>query len=205
MFFLTTPNSPYGYVFPPEWTRKLLDSFDGIVVADEAYVDFAENSSLPLLRDYPRLIIVRSLSKSSSLAGMRVGFALGHEAVMAEIMKVKDSYNVSRLAQVAACAALEDDRYARDTRNRIVASRERLASGLTSLGFVVMPSRSNFVFAATADGSSAGRLYEELLRRGFLVRYFASDGLSDGLRISVGNDEEIDTLLGTIQEEIRGG
>ena len=204
-FFLTTPNSPYGYVFPPEWTRKLLDSFDGIVVADEAYVDFAENSSLPLLRDYPRLIIVRSLSKSSSLAGMRVGFALGHEAVMAEIMKVKDSYNVSRLAQVAACAALEDDQYARDTRNRIVASRERLANGLTSLGFVVMPSRSNFVFAAAADGSSAGRLYEELLRRGFLVRYFASDGLSDGLRISIGSDEEIGTLLGTIKEEIRGG
>ncbi len=205
IFFLTTPNSPYGYAFPPAWTARLLSSFRGIVVADEAYVDFAEESSLSLLADNPRLLIVRSMSKSSSLAGMRVGFAFGHEAMIAQIMKVKDSYNVSRLAQVAACAALEDQQYARETRRRIVATREKLAGSLTALGFTVMPSRANFVFAVPPAGLDARALYEGLLRRGFLVRHFASNGLSDGLRISVGSDAEMDSLLATIQGEQHGG
>ncbi len=205
VFFLTTPNSPYGYAFPPEWTGKLLGSFHGIVVADEAYADFAEHSSLPLLAGNPRLLIVRSMSKSSSLAGMRVGFVFGHEVMIGQIMKVKDSYNVSRLAQVAACAALEDERYASETRNRIVSTRERLTESLRAMGFTVMPSRANFVFAATADGGNARSLYEGLLRRGFLVRHFAADGLSDGLRISVGTDEETDALCDSIRGEMHGG
>jgi histidinol-phosphate aminotransferase len=205
VFFLTSPNSPYGCVFPTEWTERLLSAFHGIVVADEAYVDFAEESCLPLLAKNPRLIIVRSMSKSSSLAGMRIGFAFGHEAVIAQIMKVKDSYNVSRLAQVAACAALEDDQYARETRNRIVATRERLKERLTTLGFTVLPSRANFVFAVPPADSDARTLYEKLLRDGFLVRHFASNGLSDGLRISVGSDEEMDSLLASLKGETHGG
>ncbi len=205
IFFLTTPNSPYGCAFPAQWTARLLSAFPGIVVADEAYVDFADESSLPLLAENPRLFIVRTMSKSSSLAGMRIGFAFGHEAMIAQVMKVKDSYNVSRLAQVAACAALEDQEFARDTRDRIVATRERLTQGLTELGFTVPPSRANFVFAATPDGSSARPLYESLLRRGFLVRHFASAGLSDGLRISVGSDEDTDALLASLREEMHGG
>jgi histidinol-phosphate aminotransferase len=205
IFFLTTPNSPYGSVFPAAWTAKLLSSFRGIVVADEAYVDFADESSLPLLAENPRLLIARSMSKSSSLAGMRVGFAFGHEAMIAQLMKVKDSYNVSRLAQAAACASLEDEDYARKTRNRIVATRERLAERLRALGFVVPPSRANFVFAATPDGKDARPLYDALLRRGFLVRHFASDGLSDGLRISIGSDEDMDALLASLQGELHGG
>jgi histidinol-phosphate aminotransferase len=145
------------------------------------------------------------MSKSSSLAGMRVGFAFGHEDVIAQIMKVKDSYNVSRLAQVAAYASLKDEQYAKETRNKIVATRERLTESLRGLGFAVMPSRANFVFAATADGSSARPLYESLLSRGFLVRHFASDGLSDGLRMSVGTDEETDALCDFIRGETHGG
>jgi histidinol-phosphate aminotransferase len=205
IFFLTTPNSPYGYVFPAEWTARLLAAFPGIVVADEAYVDFADESSLPLLAENPRLLIVRTMSKSSSLAGMRIGFVFGHEAMISQIMKVKDSYNVSRLAQVAACAALEDEEYARRTRGRIVATRERLTQGLTKLGFTVLPSRANFVFAATPDGGSARPLYERLLGRGFLVRHFASEGLSDGLRISIGSDEDMDALLASLRGEMHGG
>jgi len=205
IFFLTTPNSPYGCVFPAAWTAKLLSSFRGMVVADEAYVDFADESSLPLLAENPRLLVVRSMSKSSSLAGMRVGFAFGHEAMIAQVMKLKDSYNVSRLAQVAACASLEDREYSDATRNRIVATRERVTRGLQALGFTVPPSRANFVFAATPDGKSARPLYEALLRRGFLVRHFASDGLSDGLRISIGSDEEMDALLASLQGEMHGG
>ncbi|HVP17381.1 MAG TPA: histidinol-phosphate transaminase [Spirochaetia bacterium] len=205
IFFLTTPNSPYGYLFPPDWIASLLSSFRGIVVADEAYVDFAEESSLPLLAGNPRLLIVRSLSKSSSLAGMRVGFAFAHEAMIAEIMKVKDSYNVSRLAQVAGSAALADDRYARAARNRIVATRARLTERLAALGFTVLPSRANFVFAVPPGADNARPLYDGLVRRGFLVRHFASDGLSDGLRISIGTDEEIDSLLASIEGEMHGG
>ncbi len=205
VFFLTTPNSPYGYLFPARWIARLLESFGGVVVADEAYVDFADESSLPLLAGNPRLLIVRSLSKSSSLAGMRVGFAFGHEAMIAEVMKVKDSYNVSRLAQVAGCAALGDGEYARRTRDRIVATRQRLAERLATLGFTVLPSRANFVFAIAPAGRDARPLYESLLGRGFLVRHFASDGLSDGLRISVGSDEEIDSLLASLQGEMHGG
>ena len=205
IFFLTTPNSPYGYVFPAEWTGRLLAAFPGIVIADEAYVDFAEESSLPLLADNPRLIIVRTMSKSSSLAGMRVGFALGQQEMIAQLMKVKDSYNVSRLAQVAACAALEDQEYARRTRDRIVATRERLTGGLTALGFTVMPSRANFVFAVPPAGADARLLYQDLLQRGFLVRHFASNGLSDGLRISIGSDEEMDSLLASLRGELHGG
>jgi len=205
IFFLTTPNSPYGYVFPASWTAKLLSTFPGIVVADEAYVDFADESSLPLLAENPRLLLVRSMSKSSSLAGMRVGFVFGHPAMIAQIAKVKDSYNVSRLAQVAACASLEDEGYARTTRNRIVATRERLTQRLQALGFVVPPSRANFVFAATPDGKSARPLYDALLGHGFLVRHFDSDGLSDGLRISIGSDEDMDSLLASLQGEMNGG
>ncbi|HUI71748.1 MAG TPA: histidinol-phosphate transaminase [Spirochaetia bacterium] len=205
VFFLTTPNSPYGYSFPPAWTERLLASFRGIVIADEAYADFAEESNLPLLASNPRLLIVRSMSKSSSLAGMRVGFAFGHEAMIAELMKVKDSYNVSRLAQVAAYAALEDEQYAGDTRNRIVATRERLTQSLSSLGFTVMPSRANFLFAVPPASVDARRLYEGLLGQGFLVRHFASDGLADGLRISVGSDEEMEALLSCIKGEMHGG
>jgi len=205
IFFLTTPNSPYGYVFPHEWTDRLLSSFRGIVVADEAYVDFADDSSLPLLARNPRLLIVRSMSKSSSLAGMRVGFAFGHETMIAQLMKVKDSYNVSRLAQVAACAALEDEEYARLTRDRIVATRERLTGSLAALGFAVLPSRANFVFAVPPSGVDARALYQGLLQNGFLVRHFASDGLSDGLRISIGSDEEMDSLLASLRGEMHGG
>jgi len=106
---------------------------------------------------------------------------------------------------VAAYAALEDEQYARDTRNRIVATRERLRQSLTELDFTVMPSRANFLFAVPPAGSDARGLYEGLLRQGFLVRHFASDGLSDGLRISVGSDEEMDTLLACIKGEMHGG
>ncbi|HVO38398.1 MAG TPA: histidinol-phosphate transaminase [Spirochaetia bacterium] len=204
LFFLTTPNSPYGYSFPASWVSRLLEEFRGIVVADEAYVDFAEESSLPLLADNPRLIIARSLSKSSSLAGMRAGFALAHEAIIAEMAKVKDSYNVSRLAQVAASAAIADREYARSTREKVVATRARLTRELSGLGFTVLPSRANFIFAVPPVRRGARVLYEALLARGFLVRHFDSAPISDGLRISVGSDAETDALLAAVREEMNG-
>ena len=200
MFLLTTPNTPYGAAFPTTWVSALLKQFPGIVVADEAYIDFASESALPLLASHPRLIIVRTLSKAYSLAGMRAGLAFAHDELITEMMKVKDSYNVSRLAQVAACAALEDDAYFRLTRDRLVATRGRFSQALSRLGFTVPPSHANFLFAVPPKGLAASAVYEGLLGRGFLVRYWKTGIVSDGLRISIGTDEEMDALLAALEE-----
>jgi histidinol-phosphate aminotransferase len=205
LFLLTSPNSPYGMVFPTAWIARLLAAFKGIVVADEAYVDFASQSSLPLLASNPRLVIVRTLSKSYALAGMRVGLAFAHEAVIRELMKVKDSYNVSRLAQVAACEALADRAWFAETRDRVINTRARFSARLAAAGFTVLPSSANFVFAVPPAGGSAKRLYERLLTRGFLVRHLSAPAVSDGLRISIGTEEEMDALDRVIEEEIHGG
>jgi histidinol-phosphate aminotransferase len=205
VFFLTTPNSPYGFAFPTEWVARLLAGFPGIVVADEAYVDFAPESSLPLLADNPRLIIVRTLSKTFSLAGMRIGFAFAHERLVEEMMKVKDSYNVSRLAQEAGRAALEDGEYLKRTRDRIVATREAFSRRLRDGGFAVPHSDANFIFAVPPAGMDAKTLSDRLLARGFLVRYFTAAEISDGLRISIGSEENMESLSKTIEEECRGG
>ena len=200
LFLLTSPNAPYGAALPTRWVESLLAQFRGIVVADEAYVDFAEESALPLLAANPRLVIVRTLSKAYSLAGMRAGLAFGHEAIIHELMKVKDSYNVSGLAQVAACAALEDQVYFRRTRDQLVATRERFSADLARRGFTVLPSGANFVFTVPPAGQTAGTLYEDLLRRGYLVRYWKTGIVSDGLRISIGSDAEMDGLAAAIEE-----
>ncbi len=205
IFFLSSPNSPYGVGFPTAWVARLLERFDGIVVADEAYVDFAAESSLPLLASSPRLIVVRTMSKAYSLAGMRVGFAFAHEAIIREMMKTKDSYNVSGLAQIAADAALDDQAYFRKTRDAILATRGRFSAALAERGFRVLPSRANFLFAVPPAGSDAGRLYDGLLRRGFLVRHWKTGPVSDGLRISIGADGDMDALLRAIGEECHGG
>jgi histidinol-phosphate aminotransferase len=205
VFFLTSPNSPYGMVFPAAWIARLLGGFSGIVVADEAYVDFADESSLPLLSDNPGLVIVRTLSKAYSLAGMRVGLAFAHTLLIREMMKVKDSYNVSRLAQVAACEALADQQYFVKTRDMILTTRARFSRHLTDIGFIVLPSASNFVFAVPPAGVSARQLFEKLFARGFLVRHLRAPAVADGLRISIGTDAEMDSLADILKEETRGG
>jgi histidinol-phosphate aminotransferase len=205
MFLLTTPNAPYGAAFPTAWVASLTERFRGTVVADEAYIDFADESSLPLLAANPRLIIVRTLSKAYSLAGMRAGLAFAHEQIIREMMKVKDSYNVSRLAQVAACAALEDEAYFRQTRDALVATRGRFSAALAGLGFTVLPSQANFIFAVPPQGIGAGAVYEGLLARGFLVRYWKTGIVSDGLRISIGTDEEMNALTTAAGEVLHAG
>jgi histidinol-phosphate aminotransferase len=205
VFFLSTPNSPYGFFFPTEWIRRLLASFPGIVVADEAYADFAPESSLPLLSQNPRLIVARTLSKMFSLAGMRIGFAFAHEKLVEQMMKVKDSYNVSRLALEAGCAALADRAYLAETRDKIMATRTAFSARLTALGFSVVPSDANFVFTVPPAGITSRALYERLLSRGYLVRYFETEGISDGLRISIGTEADMDALTREMEEAIRGG
>jgi len=205
VFFLTSPNSPYGCAFPAAWTERLLERFRGIVVADEAYVDFDEGSALPLLAGSPRLVIVRTLSKAYSLAGMRVGLAFAHEDLVREIMKVKDSYNVSRLAQAAACAALADEPYFRTTRDAVKATRDRFSAALAARGFTVLPSQANFVFAVPPASITARALYDRLLARGFLVRHLSGAAVSDGLRISMGTAADMDALAAVMGEALHGG
>ena len=204
VFFLTTPNSPYGSAFSPAWTERLLSRFRGIVVADEAYVDFGAMSAVSLLSRCPRLLVVRTLSKSYSLAGMRAGLLFGSEPLVRELMKVKDSYNVSRPAQAAAHAALADEAYFRATRDAVVAGRERFAAAIVAHGYRVLPSFANFVFVIPPRGLAAKTLYERLLARGFLVRHLGGPAVSDGLRISIGNDPDMAALAGIMAEEADG-
>ncbi len=191
--FLPNPNSPSGTAVEPARLEQFVTEVGGPVVIDEAYVDFAEGNALHLARR-PNVVVTRSFSKSYALAGLRFGFAVADPALVREFLKVKDSYNCDVLSLAAATAAIEDQEYLRETRARILATRARLTSELARLGFEVCPSQANFVWCRRAD-RPVKPLYEELKRRGILVRYIAYEGYGDGLRVSVGTDAEIDRLL----------
>lgn len=190
---VANPNSPSGTTLTPRTLERLANELDGPLVIDEAYADFAETNCLALVRQ-PNIIVTRTLSKSSSLAGIRFGYAVAAPAVVRELIKVKDSYNCDVLSLAAATAALEDQDYLRSTRAKIIATRGRLAEGLAKLGFTVTPSQSNFVWARRSD-RPVKPIYEELKRRLILVRYMDYGEHGAGLRVTVGTDAEIDRLL----------
>jgi histidinol-phosphate aminotransferase len=195
--FLCNPNAPSGTLIGLSDIEKLARAVTGILVVDEAYVDFAESegaSSLPLIRNLPNLVVLRTFSKSFSLAGMRTGLAFGSEEIIAGMMKVKDSYNLNRLSLVAANAALQDLPWMTRNARRIQRSRKRLGAALKHMGYLVYPSHANFVLARK-PGHNLKSLYEELKRRKILVRYFDTAGLQDCLRITVGAPKEVETLL----------
>jgi histidinol-phosphate aminotransferase len=193
--FIANPNSPSGTTVSIQDVERLATELSGPLVVDEAYVDFAAQNALPLAVQ-GRVIVTRSLSKSYSLAGIRFGYAVADPALVKELVKVKDSYNCDALSLVAATAALEDQDYLRQTRARILATRARLAQELPKLGFEVCPSQANFLWCRHSEGG-ARRIFEELKRRGILVRYMTYEGYGygDGLRISIGSDADIDRLL----------
>jgi histidinol-phosphate aminotransferase len=195
--FLCNPNAPSGTLVSLAEIDRLARAVSGVLVVDEAYVDFAESegaSSVPLIRQLPNLIVLRTFSKSFSLAGMRIGLALGSEEIISGMMKVKDSYNVNRLSMTAAAAALQDMPWMKRNVRRIQRGRRKLISGLKHLGYSVYPSHANFVLARKA-GQNLRSVYEELKRRKILVRYFDATGLRDCLRITVGTPKEIQALL----------
>jgi histidinol-phosphate aminotransferase len=194
--FLANPNSPSGTSLSPERLRRFAEEMEGPLLVDEAYVDFAADNALDLVRSgrSGRVLISRTLSKSYALAGIRFGFAVADPAVIRELVKVKDSYNCDALSLVAATAALEDQEYLAAVRERILATRARLEASLRRLGFDVCPSQANFVWCRRRD-RLVQPIYEELKRRRILVRYMTYDGYGDGLRITVGSDEECERLL----------
>ena len=195
--FLCNPNSPSGTVVPLPDIERLARAVSGILVIDEAYVDFAESegaSTLPLISRLPNLIVLRTFSKSFSLAGMRVGLAFASEEIISGMMKVKDSYNLNRLSLVAATAALQDMSWMTRNVRRIQRSRRQLSTGLRKMGFYVYPSHANFVMARKKE-QNLKRLYERLKGQQIFVRYFDVPGLQDSLRITVGTPQEIRALL----------
>ena len=195
--FLCNPNAPSGTLVPLTDVARLAGAVAGILVVDEAYVDFAANegaSSIPLIRQFPNLVVMRTFSKSFSLAGMRIGLAFASEEIIAGMMKVKDSYNLNRLSLVAATAALSDMAWMRRNAKRIQRSRKKLSAALTRLGYQVYPSHANFVLARKPS-ENLQPVYEELKRRKILVRYFDTPGLQDCLRITVGTPKEVKALL----------
>lgn len=190
---LPNPNSPSGTVVPVEQLEALSEQLAGPFVLDEAYVDFASMNGLSLARQ-GRAIVTRSLSKSYALAGIRFGFAVATPALTRELIKVKDSYNCDVLSLAAATAALADQDYLQTTRAKILYTRARMAKALGEFGFDVCSSEANFLWCRRSD-QPVKPIYEELKRRHILVRYMRYEEYGDGLRISVGTDEEIDRLL----------
>ena len=194
---LCNPNAPSGTFVPVDALDELARRLTGLLVIDEAYVDFAGDSALRLVRRHDNVLVLRTLSKSFSLAGMRIGLGFGQPPLIAELGKVKDSYNLSRVSIAAGAAALADADTMRAHVARIVATRTRLSAHLRGLGYVVPDSQANFVLARRPDVDQRP-VYEALKARQILVRYFAVDGLRDALRITVGTDAEIDALLAAL-------
>ena len=195
--FLCNPNAPSGTLVSLAEVAKLANAVSGILVVDEAYVDFAESegaSSIPLIRQLPNLVVLRSFSKSFSLAGMRIGLGFASEEIITGMMKVKDSYNLNRLSLVAATAALNDMAWMKRNAQRIQRSRKKLSSALTRMGYQVYPSHANFVLARKPE-QNLKTVYQALKDRKILVRYFDAPGLRDCLRISVGTPNEVKALL----------
>ncbi|MEX3930557.1 histidinol-phosphate transaminase [Paraburkholderia phymatum] len=197
------PNAPTGHALPlSDIERVVASNPDSVVVVDEAYVDFGAQSAISLIGKYPNLLVVHTTSKSRSLAGMRVGFAFGDAALIDALNRVKDSFNsypLDRLAQAAATAAYKDDAWFRDCTEKVIESRERLTARLTALGFDVVPSSANFVFARHA-GYDAAILAARLREKEIFVRHFKAPRIDQHLRISIGTDAECDTLVNALKE-----
>lgn len=200
---LANPNAPTGRALPlADIERIVAANPSSVVVIDEAYVDFGAQSAISLIDRYPNLLVVHTTSKARSLAGMRVGFALGHASLIEALNRVKDSFNsypLDRLAQVAAQAAYEDDTYFRATCERVIASRERMTQALRSQGFEVVPSAANFIFARH-PAHDAATLAASLKDREIFVRHFKLPRIDQHLRITVGTDGDCDALTTALRD-----
>lgn len=199
LFFLTTPNSPLGFAFPINYVAELAGRMKGMLVVDEAYADFSDKNALELVKQFENVVVTRTLSKSYCLAGMRLGLAIARPETIAALDKIRDHYNIDRLAQAACVAALEDQDYLRYCIHHICETREWFTAELAKFGYEIIPSRGNFVFAAPPDRDGK-RVYNGLYERKILVRHFTDPLLTHGLRISMGTREEMETTLRAVHE-----
>jgi histidinol-phosphate aminotransferase len=196
--FLANPNSPSGTTLPPERVLELAEQLPCPLVVDEAYGDFADTNCLELVKQCERVIVSRSFSKSYALAGLRFGFAVANPALIAELQKVKDSYNCDALSIAAATAAIDDQAWLAANRAKIIATRRRLTDAMRFLGFDAVESQANFVWCTHPERPHKP-IYEALKTRQILVRYMPYVGWGDGLRVSVGTDDEIDAFLAVMK------
>lgn len=195
---IPNPNAPTSIGEGREFVEKILEyNQDSVVIIDEAYVDFGGVSSVALINEYENLLVTGTFSKSRSLAGLRIGFAIGSKKLISVLEAVKNSYNsytVDSLSIAAGTASILDDEYFKETCGKIVATRERVSKEMRSMGFKVLDSSTNFIFA-TKDGASMKDMFEYLKTRKVFIRYFSIPRIENYVRISIGTDEEMDILL----------
>ena len=191
------PNAPTGIALDLEEIERVVQHADGAVIIDEAYQAFGAPSAIPLVKKYPNLLVVRTLSKSHGLAGIRAGYAVGDKELIQAMRCIKDSFNsypVDRVAQAAAAAALQDAAYTENTTQKIIKAREYTTQELAKRGFSVLPSKANFVFAAHAERNAA-EIMAKLREKGIIVRRFDQPRIGNYLRITIGTQEEMERLV----------
>lgn len=194
VFFMTCPNAPTGIAYAQETVADFCRNFKGVVVIDEAYADFSESNALALTGELGNVLVCRTLSKSYSLAGLRVGYAIGHPVLIDALFRIKDSYNIGYLSQKLAVAALNDQAYMLRHAGFIRETRERVARELYMMGFAVTPSQANFLWVCH-ERVSARELFSRLREQKVLVRYFPGERTGRHLRITIGTDADMDRFL----------
>ncbi len=197
---IATPNSPSGHIVPLDDLRTLASRLSGVLAIDEAYVDFADYSALSLV-EFDNVIILRTLSKGYSLAGLRLGFGIANPKLLSGLFKVKDSYNVDAIAILVGTAAMEDQDYKNSCAEKVKRSRFKLQQDLRQIGFEVRNSQGNFLLATPPD-NRAETIYQYLKENNILVRYFNLPGLSNKIRITVGTDAQNQELLQLLQQQV---
>ncbi|NLE29557.1 MAG: histidinol-phosphate transaminase [Phycisphaerae bacterium] len=202
VFFIANPNAPSGTLIPPARIETFAKKIKGLVVVDEAYADFAQSNCLDLAKRLPNLLVMRTLSKSYSLAGLRFGFAFASKQIITDLLKVKDSYNCDAISIHLATQAIRDQKYLKANVEKIIAQRNWLTAQLRSLNFTVQDSQTNFIWAVVPKKQNAKLIYQQLKSDGILVRYFDKRGLSNGLRISIGKPAENRKLIENLKRII---
>lgn len=200
LWMLTRPNAPTGVSATRGSVERLVKSFDGIVVIDEAYVDFADDSCMDFPARFENVIVMRTFSKSFSLAGMRIGTAVARPEIINEFLKTKDSYNMNAVAQAAGLAAMDDYAYMQASAARVKKTREALTAELRGMGFRVPDSQTNFLLAYYDAAPGAKAIFEALKARNILVRYFPHRRIDTALRITIGTDEECAALTSALRD-----
>jgi histidinol-phosphate aminotransferase len=205
LVFLPNPNAPTGTVFPESEVRRLVESVpNGLAVIDEAYADFSGQTSLPLLDEYENVVVVRTFSKSYGLAGLRIGLCFARENLLEQMEKVRDYYNLDRLAQAGAEAALLDQDWLRLICSRVAASRDTLTGQLRELGLTVHDSGANFLLVRFGSPERARHVFDSLRARNVFVRYFNSRGIDDCLRVTIGTETDMDVFHKELEQIIKG-
>ncbi len=197
--FIATPNSPSGHVVSIDELRKLASKLSGVLVIDEAYVDFAEENALDLVKEFENVITIRTLSKGYSLAGIRLGFGIANPKLLSGLYKVKDSYNIDAIACAVGTVAMNNQEYKNACSLKVKVSRSLLAVDLKKLGFQVWDSQANFLLVQPEKGN-AEDLYQKLKSEGILVRYFKQPRMEDKLRITIGTDEQNQVLVKVLKK-----